>query len=107
MDSIIILALSATAIAKTLVDLARMSSDLPRWTPPVMAIIVGIGAVALMMLAEGTAFTAQLWGSIILAGILAGGQAVGVTELQKRATAVQDVRDAAAIDKANRVISSQ
>ena len=105
MDNIIILALSATAIAKTLVDLLRMAMDTPRWTPPVMAIIVGIGAVALMMLSEGTTFTPALWGRIILAGILAGGQAVGVTELAKRATQIQDVRDAEEIEQANRRIA--
>jgi hypothetical protein len=85
MDSIIELALAATAVAKTLIDLLRLATDLPRWGPPVGAIVVGIATVTLLALANGLPFTTQGTAQVILAGILAGGSAVGVTVLARTA----------------------
>ncbi len=85
METIIVQALAASTIVKALVDVARMAAPLPRWLPPLLAVLGGIAVVLLLMVAAGGALTAQLVAQAILAGILAGASAVGVTELQKRA----------------------
>ena len=85
MDSILILAAAAAMFAKAIVDMARIAVDLPRWGPPVVALIVGIGAVILLMLADSVVLTGAVLATSVLAGILAAGSAVGVTELARAA----------------------
>jgi hypothetical protein len=84
-ETIITLALAATTVVKVLVDLARMAAPLPRWLPPLLAIGSGILVVLLLMVAEGRVVTAQLAAQAVLAGIMTGGMAVGVTEVARRA----------------------
>lgn len=92
MDNILGLALAASMIAKTVVDLAKLGADLPRWGPPSLAALVGIGAVVLLMVSQETALTLAALAGAVLAGILAGGAAVGVTELGRRVDQVQATR---------------
>ncbi len=92
MDSIIILALSATTVAKTGVDLVRLGVDTPRWLPPALATVIGVGAVLLLMVATSVALDAAAIASAVLAGILAAGGAVGVTELSRQAEVAKGQR---------------
>ena len=73
---IITLALAAATIVKVLVDLVKMAVSVPQWVPP---------SLALLLVANGKTIDVQLGSLAVLAGILAAGSAVGVTELQKRA----------------------
>ena len=83
-DSILSVALAATTIAKVIVDIARQVAPLPGWSLPILALLFGIAAAFLLLIASGTAITAPMAAQATLAGILAAGGAVGVTELQKR-----------------------
>jgi len=91
-DSIIQSALAAATVAKTLVDIIRMAADLPRWLPPALAILGGIGSVVLLMIANKVGLDSAVLAQSVLAGILAGGLAVGVTELGTRAQAAASTR---------------
>lgn len=92
-NNIIVLSAAATTFAKVAVDLARMGKpDLPRWLLPLLAIAAAIGALLLLMVAEGQIITPQLGAQAVLAGILAAASAVGVTELQKHANPAEAVR---------------
>lgn len=83
--SVITWALAAATVAKAGVDLVRMGvPNLASWASPLLAVLLGISSVVLLMLAAGLALTAQLGATAVLAGILAAGSAVGVTELGKR-----------------------
>jgi hypothetical protein len=81
---IITLALAATTIVKALVDVLRMGWSSPAWAPPTLAMLGGIVVVLLLMVASGEPISQQAGAQAVLAGILAGGSAVGVTELQRR-----------------------
>lgn len=86
MESILVQALAATTFAKILVDIFKLS---PIPTPgrflPYLAIICGEIASFLFFLTSATPFTRQTVAITLLAGIIAGGGAVGVTELHKKA----------------------
>jgi hypothetical protein len=87
-DSIIAQALSAVAIIKVLVDLLKLAwLKVPQWVPPTVALLGGPAVVALFQVAAGQPLTQQLLAQAILAGILAGGGAIGTTELSNRAQA--------------------
>lgn len=84
--TIITWALASATVAKAAVDLVRMGLPaLPSWVPPLLAVVAGIGAVLLLMLSASVPLSAQSAATAVLAGILAAGSAVGVTELGKRA----------------------
>lgn len=86
MDSILMLALSATTIVKVLVDLVKLGwGSVPQAIPPAVATVTGVGIVVALLVADGQALTQQAMAQAILAGILAAGGAVGVTELSNRA----------------------
>ncbi len=82
--NIITLALAAATICKALVDMIRQGIALAGWISPLLAIAFGILATFLLLIADGSVLTPQLSAQAVLAGILAGASAVGVTELQKR-----------------------
>lgn len=84
MDQIITLSLAAVAVVKTVVDIIKLGWATPQWIPPLMAVVVGPVSVVLLMMADAQPLTQQALAQAVLAGILAGGAAVGVTELQKR-----------------------
>ena len=83
MNSIIEIALAATMVAKSAIDLCRAAADLPRWGPPLGAVVFGIGGVALLAMSQGQTFTSAVIAQTILAGILAGAGAIGVTALAR------------------------
>lgn len=89
-ENVMILAGSATLIAKIGVDLLRMAAprghELAPWASPTMAVLFGITSCLLLMLAGETPFTGATVATAILAGVFSGAGAVGVTELQRRAT---------------------
>lgn len=95
MDTILGLALAASMVTKTIVDLLKVAADVPRWTPPAVALAVGVGTVFLLMLSDGTAMTSAAIASAVLAGCLSAGAAIGVTELGRRADTVTTERRAA------------
>lgn len=84
-DNILILASAGALYAKLVVDLAKMATDLPRWAAPILAIVVAIASLVVLMIANEQPLTQALIAQAVLAGFLAGGSAVGVTELHKRA----------------------
>lgn len=84
-DNLTILAMGAATLVKVLIDLARMGMDMPRWLPPLLALFGGVGLVVLMQVAAGVPLGPQRLAESVLAGILAGGAAVGATELGRRA----------------------
>lgn len=86
MDQVVALSLAAVAIVKVLVDVIKLAwASVPQWVPPALAMATGPFVVVLLMLADAQALTQQALAQAILAGILAGGGAVGVTELANRA----------------------
>jgi len=60
--------------------------DRPRWVPPVVALIAGILITNLLQMTSNIPLTQQTEAQAILAGIVAATGAVGVTELQRRAS---------------------
>lgn len=85
-DNILLLAAAAGSIAKTLIDLARMGREMPAWLPPTMALALSPVLVFLFLLSTGTvlAYDWPLLATCILAGIVAAGYSVGVTEIARR-----------------------
>ena len=82
------IAIGAGTFVKVLVDMTRImaqSVKCIKWLSPVLALSYGIVVVFMLFLASGTVFSWQMVGTAILAGILAGGSAMGITELQKKA----------------------
>jgi hypothetical protein len=85
MDDILTQALAAATICKVLVDIVRQTGYGRGWVAPLLALSFGVAAALLLLLASGSIVTDQSVARAVLAGILAAGSAVGVTELQKRA----------------------
>lgn len=78
--------LAIVTIVKILVDMIKIAMpNQPTYIPPLAATVFGIITAILVDLAEGTIINSQSIATSILAGILAAGGAIGVTELQKRA----------------------
>jgi hypothetical protein len=77
--------LAAATICKILVDLVRQTTKCEGWMLPILAIIFGISASILISLSINPLITVSIISQSIIAGILAAGSAMGVTELQKRA----------------------
>lgn len=85
-DNILVLALAAASIGKILVDIVRLAfPDRPNWVSPVLAVLFGILAAFLMFMASGEVLSQQTIAQTVIAGILAGGSAVGITELGRKA----------------------
>lgn len=78
-------ALAAATICKILVDLVRQTTKCETWLLPILAILFGIVASILISLSINPLITVSIISQSIIAGILAAGSAMGVTELQKRA----------------------
>ncbi len=70
-------------VVKGLIDAFKARVDPPTWVAPVAAILGGIIVVGLVMLVQGLAFSSQLAGTAVLAGVLAGLSAIGATQLQE------------------------
>jgi hypothetical protein len=87
-SNIILQAAAAATFVKVLIDILKMATDPPRWAPPALAVSGGIGIILLLMVAGDVALTRAAIANAILAGIMAGGTAVGVTELSKRANPI-------------------
>ncbi len=83
-DTIIMQALAATTIVKVVVDMIRHAHPIPGLLVPLLALGIGIVTALLLVIADGHAITLALGAQSVLAGVLAAGSAVGVTELQKR-----------------------
>lgn len=60
-------------------------NDPPQWVPPVIALVLGPVVVLLLMVASSAPNTWQSVAQAVLAGLMAAGIAVGVTDLGKRA----------------------
>jgi hypothetical protein len=78
--------LAIVTIVKVLVDMTKMANpELKPWVPPFTSTVFGIITAVLLDLSAGVSINSQTLATSVLAGILAAGAAVGVTELQKRA----------------------
>jgi uncharacterized membrane-anchored protein YhcB (DUF1043 family) len=62
------------------------------WLYPVLAVVFGVAASFLVLFANGAAITQQAAATALIAGVLAGATAVGVTEAGRKADAVKDAR---------------
>ena len=58
----------------------------------VLAVVFGIAASFAVLFANGAAITQASAATALLAGVLAGATAAGVTEVQRKADAVKDAR---------------
>ena len=86
MQDIITQSLAVSVIVKVVVDTIRYntkSANSSIW--PVIAIVTGIVVAFLYYLSSGQDLTTAASAQQILIGIMAAGQAIGVTELQKKA----------------------
>lgn len=88
----LVLVLAGSQIVKPLIDLVRMAVDLPRWGPPSIALLFGILAAFLAMLANGMAITTQTGANAVIAGILIAGGAVLTTTMQRTGDAATEER---------------
>lgn len=86
------LAASSSVIANLLVNLVKVGGLTVTWLYPVLAVVFGIGASFLVLFANGAAITQAAAATALLAGVLAGATAAGVTEVQRKADAVKDAR---------------
>ena len=86
------LAVSSGLIAKLLVDLVKAGGLTVKWLYPVLAVVFGVGASFLVLFANGAAITQAAAATALLAGVLAGATAAGVTEVQRKADAMKDAR---------------
>lgn len=78
--------LAIVTIVKILVDMVKIAMpDTPTYIPPLTATVFGIIAAILVDMSSGVVINGQSIATSVLAGILAAGGAIGVTELQKRA----------------------
>lgn len=78
-------ALSAATIVKVLIDVLALAGPVPHWIKPLLALLGGIAVVLCLQLAGGDTASWQGLANAVLSGIMAGGTAVGVTELGKKA----------------------
>jgi len=81
---------TATLFTKVIIDAIRASvaeeTPLPKWVSPAMAFLFGPLFTAVLLVYLGTAFTAQTWATVVLAGVVAAAGAIGVTLLQRKAS---------------------
>jgi len=85
METLVMQAIAVTTISKILVDMTKLGfPTMPSWVPPLAALVYSIAVAQLMLVASGVDLTRANIAQSILAGILAAGAAIGVTELQKR-----------------------
>jgi hypothetical protein len=78
-------ALASATLTKILVDLVRQTAKCKSWTFPLLAVAFGIISSLLLALSVNVPLDVPIISKSIIAGILAAGSAIGVTELQKRA----------------------
>lgn len=86
------LAVSSGLIAKLLVDLVKAGGLTVTWLYPVLAVVFGVGASFLVLFANGAAITQATAATALIAGVLAGAAAAGVTEVQRKADTLKDAR---------------
>ena len=88
------LAASSGLIAKLLVDLVKAGGLTLTWLYPLLAVLFGVGASFAVLFANGTALTQEAAATALLAGVLAGAAAAGVTEVGRKADAIKEARKA-------------
>lgn len=81
--------MAAAMIVKIIIDLfkyynVRNGNSTPPWVWPIAAVLLGCVSAGLLFVASGGVLSVQSSAQQIIIGILAAGQAIGVTELQKR-----------------------
>lgn len=78
--------LAVTTLVKIAVALLKMAVDAPRWAGPLLALLGGPGLALLFLVAQGTALSSQVAAQAVLQGLLAAGVALGVEQIETRAT---------------------
>lgn len=86
------LAASSGLIAKLLVDLVKAGGLTVTWLYPVLAVLFGVSASFAVLFANGTPITQAAAATALIAGVLAGAAAAGVTEVQRKADTLKDAR---------------
>jgi hypothetical protein len=87
MENVLLLAAAATSVTKLAVDALRLVTPLPSWLPLLLAFLIGPLIVTLLVLVDGQSLNTQTIAQAILAGLMAGGGAAGVTEMHKQSRA--------------------
>lgn len=87
-DNIISLSLAVATILKVLIDLLRITLQsagikMVKTFIPLIALFFGPALCILVIVATGATLSSDAIAQALIAGVLAAGQAVGVTELQK------------------------
>lgn len=82
MGDFITSAITAGAIAKVLVDAARLTNKIDNGMLPILAIAFGIVMAFVLSVASTGTLTIQSSATSVIVGIFAGGSAVGITSLQ-------------------------
>lgn len=78
-------ALAISFIVKIVIDTFRLvDKTSSRKYLPILALLIGIGIAVLIDLAQTPTVSIQRLAVNIIIGIIAGGNAIGVTEMQKR-----------------------
>lgn len=78
-------------IVKIVVDLfkyynVKNGNGTPSWVWPIAAVLLGVVVAGLVYVANGGVLSVQSTAQLVIVGIIAAGQAIGVTELQKKVT---------------------
>lgn len=82
---VLFIASGAAGFTKICVDIVKIAFPVrPTWVSPLLALLFGIVFSFLFLIGSGYALTTALMANAVLAGIFAGGGAVGVTELQRK-----------------------
>lgn len=86
---IITQSMASAMVVKVVIDIFRyfckvQQVEYPAWTFPILSIFLGVAICAIMAVANGQQITLQACAQFVIGGVLAAGQAIGVTELQKR-----------------------
>lgn len=90
-DAIIMgLAVGSSLYVKVIIDLIRLAMVMPRWMPPIMALLFGIVFVYMGQIAAGVPIDPQRLAQGLLAGVVCGGLSVGSTELGRRGDQKQE-----------------
>lgn len=89
-QDIITQSMASAMMVKVIIDIIKYYNKenqtfVPGYTWPILAITFGIVSCTILSLANGVPFSSQNVAQNVVAGILAAGQSIGVTELQKRA----------------------
>lgn len=104
LTTIMIYVAASGAITKLLVDVFRAGTTINGWLTRLMSFGIGIGVVFAILLANSVEITPQTAAQAVLAGLISGAGAIGITEVQN---AVNGVRAVRTVNNLNRLRGKQ